>query len=199
MPAVHNLLDARGVEIATALKKINGAVHLQTTHEKLGKTVNFNTMAKGRKPTPNHLKKLRGTDQPCYRHPEDSFEKLSTVTVPKQLTTRRAKQIFKAKSDQLIRFNVLTELDIEQLTIYSGLLDEYFTCQETIQADGLFIKSISKKGESVLIEHPASRLKRQLAEIINRLGSNFGFDPASRLKFKTTNEKPDPDGLMEFL
>lgn len=156
-------------------------------------------MAKGRKPTPNHLKRLRGTDQPCYMHPEDNFEKLTTVSVPKQLTTRRAKAIFRAKTEQLIRFNVLTELDVEQLTVYSGLLDEYFTCQEIIQTEGLFIKSISKKGESILIEHPASRLKRQLAEIINRLGSNFGFDPASRLKFKHTNDKPTPGGLEEFI
>lgn len=155
-------------------------------------------MAKGRKRTPDHLKKLRGTDQPIRMQSSDNFERLSAVEPPKQLATKRAKQIFKTKSDQLIHYQVLSELDIENLAIYSNLLDEYFTCQETIQSEGLFIKSSSKTGESILIEHPASRLKRQLAEMITRFGSNFGFDPASRLKFKTPTEKSQPGGLEDF-
>jgi len=160
---------------------------------------NDNIMGKGRKPTPDHLKKLRGTNQPIRMQSQDNIERLSAVEPPKQLVSKRAKQIFRAKSDQLIRYQVLSELDIENLAIYSNLLDEYFTCQETVQSEGLFINSTSKTGESILIEHPASRLKRQLAEMITRYGSNFGFDPASRLKFKTPTEKAQPGGLEEFL
>lgn len=157
-------------------------------------------MNKGRPPISNSLKKLRGTDQPVRMRDEGNFERLTEVSPPKVLTTKRSKQIFKTKADQLIKQRVLTPLDLEQLTFYAYCADTAFTCMQELKA-GLFNPLKDEKGVIYkFVENPHLPLLSRMIDQCNRIGSDFGFSPISRSKVKTApDEKPHPEGLEEFL
>ena len=94
-------------------------------------------MAKGRKPIPDQLKALRGTDQPCRMSGKvDTVDRISDIREitstkkMKLLPTKRAREIFKSKANQLIGLGILTELDIEHLAVYANSLDVLFSCME---------------------------------------------------------------------
>jgi len=156
-------------------------------------------MSRGRKPVSNALKRLRGTDQPVRMRDEGNFERLTKVTPPKMLTTKRAKQIFREKASHLINQQVLTPLDVDQLCIYSHALDLLFTCiAELEQGHYKPVKDDSGKIFK-FIPNPYLPLYRQMVEIVTKIGSDFGFTPVSRMKMKYPEpEKTDPNSLMEF-
>ena len=160
-------------------------------------------MGKGRKPTPDALKALRGTDQPCRMKGTIEVSEIKDVTQIldlkglKILTSKRAKDIFIQKANQLIGLKLLTDMDIEQLVIYSHALDTLFTCIKGMKV-GLFDKVYNDDGKlKGSIPNPHIKLYREMAEIVNRIGSDFGFSPVARMKLKAEKE-PSKDPLQEL-
>ncbi len=157
-------------------------------------------MSKGRPKTLDEVKKLRGTDQPCRMSGTvDSAEKLTSIgqitstAKLKVLKTKRSKDIFKLKANQLISLGVLTELDIEHLALYAYSLDFVFTCMSEIM-DGI------GKGDRMLDTVSIKEINTmyKALDYVNRFGQDFGFTPMSRQKI---NQKPkeDEDELTQFL
>lgn len=148
----------------------------------------------------DETKRLRGTDQPCRMSGAvDSAEKVTDIKKItstarlKVLTTKRSKDIFKEKANQLIGLGVLTELDIEHLALYAFSLDFVFTCMTEIM-EGI------EKGERMLDAVSLKEINAmyKALDYVNRLGQDFGFTPMSRQKI---NQKPkeDEDELTQFL
>lgn len=166
-------------------------------------------MSKGRKPIPDSLKVLRGTDQKTRMRGSLEVPALNDITgivdVKKftVLKSKRAKDIFIDKANQLIKLKLLTEMDIEQLVIYASSLDILFTCMKEMKKD-LFkeIYAEDKEGNIFLkgmVPNPYIKLYREMIEITNKIGSDFGFSPVSRMKLKAEKEKEvDPfEKLMQ--
>lgn len=156
-------------------------------------------MTQGRKPLPNELKKLRGTDQPCRL--KDSIEapavndisKIVNTSKLKVLKTKRSKQIFKEKANQLIQLQILSDIDFEQLAIYSNSLDLLFHCIEQISESGHFIEVYNEFGKiEKYIPNPYLKLYQDMVQICNKIGSEFGFTPVSRMKLHTKTVGKDP-------
>ena len=147
-------------------------------------------MTQGRKSLPNQVKKLRGTDQPCRMKPAIEGNLISEITEIvdlknfKVLQSKRAKDLFLQKANQLIKLKVLTDMDVEQLVVYAGSLDMLFTCMREIKRKGTFIEIYAedKEGNPYLkgiSPNPNIKLYREMIEITNRIGSDFGFSPVS--------------------
>lgn len=153
-------------------------------------------MAKGRKAIPDELKALRGTDQPCRMSGKvDSAERITDV---KQITstknlkllpTKRAREIFKQKANQLIALKILTELDIEHLAVYANSLDVLFDCMENMRLPA--VEKVNKEGDLIgYVPRPEIAMYKQMVEHVNRIGSEFGFTPMSRQRI---NAAPPED------
>jgi len=169
-------------------------------------------MGSGRKVIPNELKVLRGTNQPCRMkeaipvNPISEISEIVDIKNFKVLSSKRAKDIFIQKANQLIKLKLLTDMDIEQLVVYAGSLDILFTCMKEMKKE-MFVKIYAEdkltgalflKG---MIANPHIKLYREMIEITNRIGSDFGFSPVSRMKLHPDKE-PDKDpfaALMEKL
>lgn len=140
---------------------------------------------KGRKAITNELKKLRGTDQPVRMKNEVSADLIMEpiVSIPKgsALKSKRSKKIFMDKANQLIALRVLTEFDLEQLSIYAFSLDQVFICMERIVAEGYYRDVITDKGITTLV-NPCLKIYKEMVDVTNRIGSEFGFTPVSRQK-----------------
>lgn len=151
---------------------------------------------RGRKAIPNALKSLRGTDQPTRMRDEMSVDPITDpiISIPRNspLKTKRSKDIFIRKANQLIALRVLTELDLEQLSIYSYSLDQVYECMEKLKEQGKFKEVYDDAGHVIrYIENPYLRLMRENIEIVNRIGGDFGFSPVSRQKIQVENVEDD--------
>ena len=158
----------------------------------------------GRKPIPNELKKLRGTDQPVRMRDELSVEPIVTpfLSVPKgiPLKSKRAKQIFLGKANQLIALRVLTAFDIESLSLYANTLDTAYTCIEKLgekDAEEFTMNVNEKSGVVSYTPNPYRGLLRESIELVNKIGGEFGFTPVSRQRIAT--QPVEKDELEDFL
>ncbi|MDR2919701.1 MAG: P27 family phage terminase small subunit [Tannerella sp.] len=149
---------------------------------------------KGRKGIPNEVKKMRGTDQPC-RMKQSAFnvdrisdiKKITSTKNLKLLPTKRAKDIFKQKANQLIALRVLTELDIEHLAVYANSLDIAFSCMEGMREPA--VEKYNKEGFLIgYVPRPEIAMYKQMVEQINRIGAEFGFTPISRQRINQVPE-----------
>lgn len=151
-------------------------------------------MGKGRKATPNALKELRGTDQPVRMRDEISVVPITDpiVSIPRgsQLQTKRARDIFKKKANQLIALRVLTEMDLELLGVYASALDMFYSCVEKIGSEDLVVEVIGKNG-TTLVKNPYLSIMSDMVDTINRIGGEFGFSPVSRQKLKAEVKEED--------
>lgn len=161
---------------------------------------------KGRKATPNAVKELRGTDRPCRMRDEMKVDPIENfiVSLPKDspLKASRAKKIFIAKANQLIAMRILTNFDLEQLSMYSFALDQAYTAMELLHKEGVAKKVLDEDGLlKRYVETPYLKILRDMIEISNKIGADFGFSPMSRQKLKAEKpkEKSPVDELNELL
>lgn len=158
---------------------------------------------KGRKALPDTIKVLRGTDQPCrmsgavdLAEKITDIKKITSTARLKLLPTKRAKEIFKTKANQLIALGVLTNLDIEHLAIYANSLDVLFSCMEGMREPAT--EKYNKNGNLVgYVPRPEIAMYKQMVEHVNRIGAEFGFTPVSRQKLNT--EKPEEKNPLQKL
>ena len=157
-------------------------------------------MGKGRPKILDEVKKLRGTDQPCRMSGNSdsaekliSIEQITSTAKLKVLKTKRSKDIFKTKANQLIALGVLTELDLEHLALYAFSLDFVFTCMtnimDNVDTGERMLDGVSGKEVSMMFK---------AFDYVNRLGAEFGFTPMSRQKINQS-PKEEEDELAQFL
>ena len=160
-------------------------------------------MGKGRPKLLDEVKVLRGTDQPCRMSGNvdkaDKISDISQITSTanlKILPTKRSKDIFKQKANQLIALGVLTELDIEHLALYAYSLDFVFTCMKEITNN-------IEKGARMLdgVSAKEITLMHKSMDYVNRIGAEFGFTPMSRQKINTAppEEKNELEELINSI
>ena len=164
-------------------------------------------MGKGRKTLPDAVKSLRGTDQPCRLSgggvEVDKITSITAITSTKNLKllpTKRAKEIFKTKANQLIALGILTELDIEHLAVYANSLDVLFSCMENMREPA--VEKYDKFGNLTgYVPRPEIAMYKQMVDHVNRIGSEFGFTPISRQRInqQAPKEKSLADELKDLI
>lgn len=166
----------------------------------------------GRKPLPDEIKILRGTDRPDRMRDAlkglqvQDWLSVSSTRGVKVLQTRRAKEIFKAKCNQLIPLRILAETDLDQLAIYANNLDKLYSLMQDLYQEGdtitlyvlkTYLDGTTEQIPTKCIINPKWKLYFHLVDTINKIGSEFGFTPVSRQKIHVP-EPPKVDPLAEL-
>lgn len=148
-------------------------------------------MTRGRKPISNAVRKLHGTERADRIREELSIPVLTSVDAKKikALATKRSREIFTVKANQLISQGVLTEMDLEALAVYANSLDWVFECIENLK-EGKFKTVVNEKGTSY-VPNPYLKLYKEMVEIVNKVGADFGFTPVSRLRVQAPPQEED--------
>lgn len=111
---------------------------------------------------------------------EDALEPLADVRPPAWLSSE-AKKIFKTKAQQLISLGVLTALDIDLLALYATSYADAVDSIRSLNTDGRIIIFTDDEGKTTGgMVNPAIKLYYESLKVINQLGGQFGFSPASR-------------------
>jgi P27 family predicted phage terminase small subunit len=148
-------------------------------------------MTRGRKPLPQELLNLRGTERPDRRRPTSTLGdpiKLEEIGSRCQVSglrsaTRRAREIYWSQVRKVAAQGMLDEAFLGQLFMYAVEWDHLLSCLEDIKRNGIYITVEGKKGTFV-IPNPAVKQRDKAMEILCKIGSNFGFSPVDRQRIK---------------
>lgn len=154
----------------------------------------------GRKPIPNEMKKLRGTDQPCRMRPTikgviiTDAESVMLHPSVMLLSNDRQKQIFVEKVGQLVALKMMEEMYVDALVQYAVYYDLWEQAVISMRDLGQsFLTRRNDAGKIIgHIENPYIRLAMKYRDIVNSIGSEFGFTPVSRMKLPTPGVKESP-------
>lgn len=162
-------------------------------------------MTRGRKPLPQELLNLRGTNRPCRQRPSSTIGepiKLSEIQYRCQVSglrsvPARAREIYWAQVKKVAAQGMLDEMFCQQLFFYSVEYDFFLSCCESIRDEGpiIIIKDANgdylKKdnGDIIAFPNPAVKHREKALEKLIKIGSNYGFTPVDRLRLKAPVEE----------
>ncbi len=155
-------------------------------------------MSKGRKQTPNIVKTLRGTDQPCRMTPATP-ELDKVIVLPKSGLKGTAKRVFELVAAELIHKGILESVGLDLLVAYAREMALYHdTMRELEKTDTFTIEQMTKFGPMTVI-NPRRKLADAALSNAKSLAAEFGLTPASRSRVAKLLAGDTPkDDFAEF-
>ena len=147
-------------------------------------------MGKGRKPTPSHLKVVRGTNRADRENTSEPKPRRELPSAPAHMTDR-GREAWGYVVGILDRMGVLTEADALAVELLCEARSDWLSAREEIAGSG----GETYQTEAGLIKaHPAVAMRNDAARRLQSLLAEFGMSPSSRSKVsaKEPDEKDDP-------
>lgn len=158
-------------------------------------------MRTGRPKKPDAIKKLSGTLQKCRQtQPVEAVQAMAPLSAakPPAWLSPVAKKVFKEKAAQLISLRALTLLDIDMLAAYAAAYARMIDAIKQLE-DGSIVTENYNKGLLSYAVSPFEKIKNDAIKIVNQIGAQFGFTPASRASILASLPKnQDKDDFDEF-
>ena len=160
-------------------------------------------MTRGRKPLPQEVLNLRGTDRKDRQRPSSTIgTPIAVAEVGSKCqvsglksATRRAREMYWALCRRVAAQGMLEEAFCAQLLMYAVEYDHFCTCSESIRKDGLYMTVEGKDGKPIVVANPCVKQRETAIEKLLKIGSNFGFSPVDRQRIKVIEEDPKQKSL----
>lgn len=157
-------------------------------------------MGKGRKPTSNVLKKLKGTDQPCRIREEIIFDKITEIPNPPAYLCSEAKKVFRVTAQQLAMKGILDVVNINTVLLYASEMGKYIEAEKDLKKNGRTTEVRNKDGLLMkIIRNPLDRMASEYLANATRLASELGITPASASRVKIGNKDEEGDEFDKFM
>jgi P27 family predicted phage terminase small subunit len=159
---------------------------------------------RGPRPTPTHLKLLRGNPahRPLNKHEPEPSAPMEPLPAPEFLSDY-ARAEWDRIAVELYRLKLLTVVDIAPLAAYCEAYAAWRTAVEKLKemaardpVAGALTVTTRHGG---VMQNPLFLTMRQAASDMVRYASEFGFTPAARSRISTIEAQPAPgkfDGLV---
>lgn len=156
-------------------------------------------MPRGRKPKSRTIKLLEGNPgkRPIGEEPRFS----SRIKRPAWLSAT-ARTEWTNLVAELRTLNLVQSVDRGSLAVYCEAIADYKRACQLLAKEGAVIET----AHGTKIKNPAATLKREAAELIHKIGGDFGFSPASRARLMihasrggATTPDPPADPLSAFV
>lgn len=155
----------------------------------------------GRKKLPDEVKQMKGTLQPCRAIGNDGIVRvqLGALKAPDYLSIE-GKKIWKEKTAILTTISVLTPLDLDALAHYCETVALLRDAFRDVHSDDKYTAVYDKYGNLIsYVLNPNYKIIKGLLQEADRLGSEFGFTPASRSAIISGIKKEtDKDEFSDF-
>jgi P27 family predicted phage terminase small subunit len=144
------------------------------------------TVAKpGPKPTPTHLRVLRG-DRKDRINTREPKPKKTRPRCPEWLTPE-AKVVWRRVAKHLDEMGVYSSADSDVIVSYVHAVVNYQNATKAVESMGLLIEG-RRDG---LVTNPAVRIQRDAATLIRMLASELGLTPSSRSRLSVEEATAD--------
>ncbi len=156
-------------------------------------------MGKGRKPTPSHLKVVRGTERADRRNDAEPRPTRERPSAPAHMSDR-ARECWGYIIGVLDSMGVLTEADALAVELLCEARADWLDARKEIEgAGGPTYQSINQQTGAVLIKaHPAVAMRNDAARRLQSLLAEFGCTPSSRSKVGAGGGDGEEDPAAEF-
>jgi P27 family predicted phage terminase small subunit len=147
-------------------------------------------MGKGRKPTPSHLKVVRGTSRADRGAKNEPTPDRGRPSAPDTMSDK-GREAWGYVVGILDRMGVLTEADAMAVELLCEARADWLSARDAIEDGG----GETYTTEAGLIKaHPAVAMRNDAARRLQSLLAEFGMSPSSRSKVsaKEADEKTDP-------
>lgn len=148
-------------------------------------------MAAGRKKTPDQVKILRGTDQPCRMNDQKpTYTTVEKVPTSPKFLTKTGRKIWRTVTEQLISMKLMNVVNADLVAAYCSELSIYVDLTMDLLEEGYTLhlgKVVEVEGEQEIVytEYKANPKRKMAADALSnaqRLSGEFGFTPASQSK-----------------
>lgn len=143
----------------------------------------------GRKPTPSHLRILKGNPGKRAANRREPKPTKGVPRMPAHLTPK-AKSAWKSIGPELARMGVLTLADGPALELLCDAYAEYRAARDVVRADGATYESVSVHGAMTRVRPEvaiAADAWRRVASMLRE----FGLTPSSRTKVAVAGDGAD--------
>ena len=107
--------------------------------------------------------------------------------VPPSWLCKKAKDLFKEIAAELIEKNMLSNLDLNCLSLYCDYYIKFLDINKKIKSGEELIEYTNKAGATNLVENPSLKIKNKYFEIVNKLSKELGLTPTARTRFTMLN------------
>lgn len=151
-------------------------------------------MGKGRKPTPSHLKVVRGTDRADRRNDNEPRPLRSRPSAPAHMTDR-GREAWGYVVGILDRMGILTEADALAVELLCEARADWLSARDEIDRSG---------GETYVTDaglikaHPAVAMRNDAARRMQSLLAEFGMSPSSRSKVSAKEADGEEDPAAQY-
>lgn len=143
-------------------------------------------MTAGRRPVPNVIKMLRGTDQPCRINKKEPKPKSDNIAMPAGMS-KQAQKHWDLVSKQLKEAGILTNLDVHALEIYCESYALWKDATDKINTHGAVVKG----NNGFPVRSPYLMVAQRGFDQMRTMLTEFGMTPSSRTRVNSTDEKSD--------
>lgn len=125
--------------------------------------------------TNEEIEKRQEQEEKIKKIPRDKIR-------PPTWLSKDGKSIFKKIVKELEVVDILANIDNYNLAVLANAIEQYIECTRKLNCDELTITHINKRGFETTQKNPLISIQIQYADVIRKLGSDFGLSPAARLK-----------------
>lgn len=157
---------------------------------------------RGRKPIPQEVLNLRGTDRKDRQRPSST---LGAPIAPQDIrkcqvaglntVSARARRIYWTLIKQFAGERLLEMDFLGQVLMYATYMDEWIACTEDIEEKGYVCTGVTKTGAIMKYHNPSVKMRDNATEKLLKIGSNFGLSPVDRQRLKAQVEDPKAKGI----
>jgi P27 family predicted phage terminase small subunit len=158
---------------------------------------------RGRRPTPTHLKLIRGNPGKRAIKPEPEPLQAPEAPGPPDFLSAYACDEWFRVATELHRLGLLSVVDVMPVAAYCQAYARWRTAEETLAemakrdqvTSGLMIKSV----DGYAIQNPLVRIARDSADSMVKFAGEFGMTPVARARLAGVGFEPPPskfDGLL---
>lgn len=125
---------------------------------------------------------------------EEKLKKLPKDKIrPPTWLSKDGKSIFKKIVKELEVIDILANIDNYNLAVLANSIEKYIECTRKLNCDELTVTHINKRGFETTQKNPLISIQIQYADVIKKLGAEFGLSPAARLKIIQEAEDVDEE------
>jgi P27 family predicted phage terminase small subunit len=148
---------------------------------------------RGRKPTPTHLKLVRGNPGKRPLNESEPKPTRERPSAPAHLSDR-AREAWGYVSGVLDRMGILTEADTIAVEMLCEAYADYLEARETLKKYGSnYYETTSAKGGTMLRSHPAVAVMQDADRRIKAWTAEFGMTASARSRVQVNGqEEADP-------
>lgn len=141
-------------------------------------------------PKPSHLKVLTGNPGNRPLNENEPQPAKGEPVMPDWLTGRAA-SAWRELVPELARIGLLTVVDGHALAVYCEAWATYVEASERVRREGVLVESY----RGGMAKNPAAQIMRDSADLMLKVGSQFGLSPATRARLTIPDDGSDQDDI----